>query len=336
MALPELRSVRIHGYRRSFLVAGDGPPLVLVHGIGNDHTSWLPVLPALAAHYTVIVPDLLGHGESDKPRADYSAGGFANGLRDLLTVLRIKKVTIIGHSFGGGIAMQFGYQFPERTERLVLVSSGGLGKSVNPLLRLFSLPGSGPLLALGASPPVYHAAHRVIRKLHESGLPYTIDMEQATEAYGGLRDPEARFAFRHLLRAVIDVRGQVVTMIDRAYLAEDLPVMVIWGEKDSVIPVKHARYARDIIPGVQVRIFEDAGHFPHRDQPELFAEAVLNFLEVTPPAEYDAARWRKRLLVGPPPRRSAVHMGQSLPSTVPAAGMSPGGGLPSVSAPPLP
>lgn len=322
MALPELRSVRVHGHRRSFLVAGDGPPLVLIHGIGNDHTSWLPVLPALAEHYTVIVPDLLGHGQSDKPRADYSLGGFANGLRDLLTVLRIKKASLIGHSFGGGIATQFSYQFPERTERMILVGSGGLGRSVNPLLRLFALPGSGPVLAAGTTPPVYQAAHRVFRFLHRSGLPYTIDMEQATEAYAGLRDKQARFAFRHLLRAVIDVRGQVVTMIDRAYLAEDLPVMVIWGEKDSVIPVKHARHARDIIPGVQVRIFPNAGHFPHRDEPELFTEAVLGFLESTPPAEYDPGRWRKRLLVGPPPRRSAVALAPA-PAVTPDSPASP-------------
>src|ERR671921_2822139 len=121
----EVQYATIHGHRRAFVRAGRGPAVLLLHGLGCDHTTWEPVIDALARRYTVIAPDLLGHGLSDKPRADYSVGGYANGMRDLLTVLGIDTATVVGHSFGGGVAMQFGYQYPERTERLRLVGPRG-------------------------------------------------------------------------------------------------------------------------------------------------------------------------------------------------------------------
>ena len=145
MAVPEMRTVRIHGHRRAFVIAGEGPALLAIHGIGHDHRTWLPALPTLAEHFTVIAPDLLGHGSSDKPRADYSLGAFANGMRDLLTVLGINRATVMGNSLGGGVAMQFAYQFPERTERVVLVAAGGLGKTGDLAADAFKM------IALGAN-----------------------------------------------------------------------------------------------------------------------------------------------------------------------------------------
>src|SRR5690242_1116691 len=147
---PQLtREVRVvHGYRRAFVRAGSGPPLVLLHGIGNSAQTWAGVLDELAAHHTVIAPDLLGHGDSDKPRGDYSIGAYANGVRDLLAVLDVERATVVGHSLGGGIAMQFAYQFPEFVERLVLVGSGGLGPEMSASLRLASLPGAEAVLTL--------------------------------------------------------------------------------------------------------------------------------------------------------------------------------------------
>src|SRR5689334_18884371 len=154
---PNLRSVRevtptlefrtIHGYRRAFRAAGSGPAILLIHGIGDNSTTWSSVQSTLAQRFTVIAPDLLGHGLSDKPRADYSVAAYANGMRDLLTVLGIERATLVGHSLGGGVAMQFAYQFPERTERLVLVASGGAGHGVSPLLRACTLPGANLGLA---------------------------------------------------------------------------------------------------------------------------------------------------------------------------------------------
>jgi pimeloyl-ACP methyl ester carboxylesterase len=149
----EVRHVTIHGHRRAFVQMGSGPALLLLHGLGCEHTTWDPVIRQLARKYTVIAPDLLGHGASDKPRADYSVGGYANGMRDLLTVLGVDKVTVVGHSFGGGVAMQFAYQFPERCERLVLVSSGGVSREVHPVLRAAAMPGAELAMPLIASAP---------------------------------------------------------------------------------------------------------------------------------------------------------------------------------------
>jgi pimeloyl-ACP methyl ester carboxylesterase len=123
------RFCTIHGYRRAFVCFGKGPALLLIHGIGDSSDTWQPVLDELGRHHTVIAPDLLGHGRSEKPRADYSIAAYANGMRDLLSVLELDRVTVIGHSLGGGVAAQFAYQFPERCERLVLVDSGGIGRS---------------------------------------------------------------------------------------------------------------------------------------------------------------------------------------------------------------
>ena len=138
---PSRQFRNVHGYRRAFIKAGSGPALLLIHGIGDNADSWADVIPELAKDYTVIAPDLLGHGQSDKPRADYSIGAYANAMRDLLSVLDVDRVTVMGHSLGGGVAMQFAYQYPERCERLVLVGTGGVGHEVNPVLRFVALPG---------------------------------------------------------------------------------------------------------------------------------------------------------------------------------------------------
>ena len=138
----------LHGHAVTYRTAGSGPVLLLLHGIANSSQTWENVAPRLSERFTLIAPDLLGHGESATPRGDYSLGAHATGVRDLLTALGIEHVTVVGHSLGGGIAMQFAYQFPERCERLVLVSSGGLGREVHLLLRAAALPGADYVLPL--------------------------------------------------------------------------------------------------------------------------------------------------------------------------------------------
>ncbi|HZJ06338.1 MAG TPA: alpha/beta fold hydrolase [Nocardioidaceae bacterium] len=294
----EVQYLTIHGHKRAFVKTGSGPALLLLHGLGCDHTTWQPVIAALSRRYTVIAPDLLGHGLSDKPRADYSVGGYANGMRDLLTVLGIDKVTVVGHSFGGGVAMQFAYQFPERTERMILVAPGGLGPEVSLALRAITLPGFAQLMYVATAPGVRHLAGAVMRGLAASGLPHTRDLDEVAVIYTSFRDKRTRTAIRHVVRAVVDWKGQVVTMADRAYLTHAMPMCVIWGTDDDVIPVRHAGNAAELAPAATVEVIANAGHFPHKDHPQRFVRIVDDFIRTTQPAVYHRGRWRALLKAG--------------------------------------
>ncbi|QYJ05490.1 alpha/beta fold hydrolase [Nocardioides panacisoli] len=298
-AVPEVEYLTVHGHDRAFVKMGRGPALLLLHGLACDHRTWRDVLPALAEHYTVIAPDLLGHGQSAKPRADYTLGGYANAMRDLLTLLGIDKVTVVGHSFGGGVAMQFAYQFPERTERMVLVSPGGLGREVSLAIKLIQAPGWEGVMRLLTQPGLRHLEGAALRALAPVAPAYTRDLAEAADILDSWRDRRTRFAIRHLVRAVIDWRGQVVTMSDRAYLTEAMPVAVIWGEDDRVLPVRQAEELSRIAPGARVEIVPDAGHFVHRDHPEQFVRFLHDFITETAPAKYSRGKWRRLLSNGP-------------------------------------
>jgi pimeloyl-ACP methyl ester carboxylesterase len=307
----EVQYLTIHGHRRAFVKVGSGPALLLLHGLGCDHTTWLPVIATLSRRFTVIAPDLLGHGRSAKPRADYSLGGYANGMRDLLTVLGIDKVTVVGHSFGGGVAMQFAYQFPERTERMVLVAPGGLGPEVTAAIRAVTLPGFHQAMGLLTLPVVRHFTQTTLRTLAASGVPRARDLDEVAEIVGSFRDPQARAAIRHVVSAVVDWRGQIVTMVDRAYLTQAMPMCVIWGTDDSVIPVRHAGIVAELAPGATVEVIPNAGHFPHKDHPQRFVKLLEEFVRQNPPATYHRGRWRRVLRTGgqssPPAALTPVH-----------------------------
>ncbi|WP_395694947.1 alpha/beta fold hydrolase [Nocardioides sp.] len=294
----DVQYLTINGHRRAFVKVGSGPALLLLHGLGCDHTTWESVIEPLSRRYTVIAPDLLGHGRSDKPRADYTLGGFANGMRDLLTVLGIDKVSVVGHSFGGGVAMQFAYQYPERTERLMLVASGGLGPEVTPAIRMISLPGFHPVMTVLTLPGIRHAGKLGLRALSGTGLPATRDLDEVAEIFDTFRDAHARHAVRHVVKAVVDWRGQVLSMAGRAYLIEAMPLWVVWGQDDQVIPVAHAARAAELAPHARVEVFDDAGHFPHKDHPQRFARLVHDFVRTTEASSYSRARFRALLRSG--------------------------------------
>lgn len=293
-----VRYATIHGYRRAYVKAGSGPALLLVHGIGDSSDTWRPVFEELARYHTVIAPDLLGHGRSEKPRADYTVAGFANGMRDLLSVLGVDRVTVVGHSLGGGVAAQFAYQFPERCERLVLVGSGGVGRTVSPLLRLAAVPGIEALMPLLGLPPVRMLSRVGASLLRQLDTPLGRDAEEMLAVFDALPDTEARRAILRTLRSGVDWRGQVITMLDRAYLAEGMPTLIIWGRHDAIIPLGHGRMAHAAMPGSRLEIFDEAGHFPHHVDPRRFARVVHHFAASTAPARFDAEAWRMRLLRG--------------------------------------
>ncbi|KRC48701.1 MULTISPECIES: alpha/beta fold hydrolase [unclassified Nocardioides] len=299
----DVQYVTLHGKKRAFVVKGSGPALLLLHGLACDHTTWSPVIDELAKKYTVIAPDLLGHGVSDKPRADYTLGGYANAMRDLLTVLGIDKVTVVGHSFGGGVAMQFAYQFPERTQRVMLVATGGLGAEVTPLIKLIQVPGWFRVMGVLTLPGVRHLETFALRTASEYGdvgplRKYTRDLGEVAAIIESWKDRRTRFAIRHLVRAVIDWRGQIVTMSDRAYLSDAMPMAVVWGRDDKVIPVRHASNAAALAPEVRVEVMPDAGHFPHKNHPEEFVRILDDFVSTTEPATYNRARFRRMLKAG--------------------------------------
>ena len=300
VAEPSLQFVTIHGHRRAFRIARSGPVIVMLHGVGDSSTTWEPVHAKLAQRFTVIAPDLLGHGESDKPRADYSLAAFANGLRDLLTALDIDRVTIVGHSLGGGIAMQFAYQYPQFVERIVLVSAGGVTKDVSLALRLAAMPMGAEALSVlrvpGAVPALELASRAVGNVVGSKRL--TRDAASLPRLVGGLRKPGAVAAFARTLRAVVDTRGQFVTMLDRTYLMPGLPVQIIWGENDQIIPVSHARLAHEQIPGSRLEIFQESGHVPHDTHPDRFVKIVEKFIDSTEPFAYDPDLARAALQSG--------------------------------------
>ncbi len=288
------REVVLHGNRVSYRIAGEGPVLLLVHGIAGNALTWTAVQERLGVHFTTIAPDLPGHGVSDKPVGDYSLGSLASALRDLLLALGHERATLLGHSLGGGVAMQFAYQFPERTERLILVSSGGLGQDVNLILRAACLPGADLFLATLAS-PLATAGSGVARVLGRFGWRPAPDLQEVASGFSSLADTETRMAFLNTLRSVVGMAGQRVDATNRLYLTADLPTLLVWGENDPIIPVSHAREAHERMPGSRLVTFPGAGHMPHLDEPLRFTDALLDFLEQTEPAEFSSERLLERM-----------------------------------------
>jgi len=295
-SVAELRHIEIHGHRVGYRSAGSGPVLVLIHGMAGSSATWRSVIPALAEHFTVVAPDLVGHGESAKPRGDYSLGAFASGVRDLLLALGHERATLVGQSFGGGVAMQFAYQFPDRAERLVLVSSGGLGDEVNVLLRLLTLPGAEFVLPLACTHWVHDLGVRVSGGLARLGLHTSPHLAEAWESYGSLADAETRTAFLSTLRSVIDLAGQRVSAADRLYLTADMATLIIWGDRDNIIPVEQGRAAQQAIRGSRLEVFSGAGHYPHCEQPAHFVDVLVDFMSTTTPRTTSDAEARDRML----------------------------------------
>ena len=289
--------VTIHGHEVAYRAGGppDAPVVVLVHGIAGSSSTWVPVMDRLADSYRVIAPDLLGHGESAKPRGDYSLGAYACGIRDLLAVLDVDRATFVGHSLGGGIAMQLAYQFPEHCERLALVASGGLGKEVSGLLRLLSAPGSEYVLPLFLNPRLQGVASPLWRALGALRLRGDSLLEELWETWSRLTDARAQRAFVHTLRAVVDVAGQRVSARDRLYLAREVPTMIVWGDRDRVIPVAHAPVAHALMPGSRLEIVPGAGHFLPIERPDLMTDLLRDFIESTEAACVTPDQWHEVL-----------------------------------------
>ena len=264
-------------------MSAQGPAVLFIHGLLGSSENWAQLMDTLGTENRLIAPDLFGHGSSAKPVGDYSLGAHAATVRDLLDQLGIETVTLVGHSLGGGIAMQFSYLFPERVERLVLVSSGGLGRELNLLLRSATLPGAELVLPVIAS--------RWMRRIRGASP------DGPARSQVGVRPncrPERGLARVRLARASREPPG-----VSGHHPGGDrpgrpdgdsppspapavpVPVLLVWGARDRIIPSWHAVTGQQGFPGSRVEIFERAGHFPHLDQPERFAEVLREFISTS-------------------------------------------------------
>lgn len=279
-ALPR-HQVDLYGTRMSFVDAGEGDPLVLLHGITCSAASWNALMPTLAQRHRVIAPDLPGHGWSSRARGDHSIAGFALHVRDLLMGLGIQRATFVGHSLGGGVTMQTAYAYPELVGRMVLIASGGLGESVGTALRAATLPGAEWVLPFAFNRFGARVTSLVARLATD---PRLATVHELAHSYATLADPAARRAFVTIIRGVVDWSGQRIDATRRLHLAEEVPLMVVWGDADLIIPIGHGRRAAVDLPVDRFEVFEGAGHFPHLERPHDFLEVLEDFLRDTRPA----------------------------------------------------
>lgn len=272
------QKVVLHGHELSYVDTGEGPVVLFIHGILGSQQQWSHLVDTMDDDHRMVLPDLFGHGESAKPMGDYSLSSHAATMRDLLDHLGVERVTLVGHSLGGGIAMQFFYLFPERVERLVLVSSGGLGREVNVALRAATLPGAAQVLSVAASAPVLSQVGALGKAATKVGWRPGADLTAIWKGFSSLGDRESRRAFLATTRAVIDIGGQSISAHDHLEGSLPIPTLIVWGSRDHMIPAAHARSVEQALPECHVEIFDGAGHFPHLDDPDRFARVLREFI----------------------------------------------------------
>lgn len=282
----ELKYLELHGDRLAYQDEGQGDAILLLHGMAGSSQTWRSVIRPLSRKYRVIAPDLLGHGSSAKPRSDYSLGAFAVLLRDLLDELGVARATVVGHSLGGGVAMQFVYQHPDYCERLVLIGSGGLGPDVGWTLRLLSAPGAELIMPIIAPQQVLTAGEKVRSWFAKMGIESPRGGE-IWNAYSSFSDAETRQAFLRTLRSVVDYRGQAVSALNRLNVRADMPIMAIWGEQDAIIPVQHAYAALEARPDARVEVMPGVGHFPQVERPTEVVDLIDDFITSQRAAEIE-------------------------------------------------
>jgi pimeloyl-ACP methyl ester carboxylesterase len=275
-----VRRATLHGQTLAYeRYPGQGPLVLLVHGVGSSRATWATVVPHLvAARANLLVVDLPGHGSSSKERGDYSLGALASSLRDLLDHLGEDRCVFVGHSLGGGVAMQFAYQFPARCEALVLVASGGLGRETSAVLRAATLPGAELVLPLITHPRAVGAVAAVGRCLARLRIGEDMLSDESLDTLRELADPAVRTAFLATLRGVVDASGQRVSAVSKLPSAAHLPTLLIWGDRDPIIPLAHGSAALKLLPQARLVVFPGAGHEPYRYDPVRFATLLLDFV----------------------------------------------------------
>jgi pimeloyl-ACP methyl ester carboxylesterase len=283
------KSIQLDGGRLAYVEAGpaDGPVVVLVHGLLSASTTWQPAiapLGELGVH--VIAVDLPGHGGSDLPTGGYYLSDYATVVSEFLAHPDLGltgPVTLAGHSLGAAIAMQFAQMYPHQLGRLVLVSAGGLGRQIHPILRAATLPGVSSLLRITVNPRTagLYARPRLHRALR-LGPESVVNLTRMGQS---IMSDTGRATFVASARAVITPGGgQLGNMLEHGFVPDDLPTLIVWSANDPIIPVHHAIAAHERLPSSRLDLFAGATHEPHRREPQRFAEAVASFIAETKPA----------------------------------------------------
>mgnify|MGYP006299848815 FL=1 len=273
---PEDKFVTLDSVKTRYWEIGErGPRIVLIHGIGGFAENWRFNIENLAGHFKVYAVDLVGFGKSGKPKAPYTYDYFARFIKEFIDVMEIDKAVLIGHSLGGGIAMRFALMFPGRVEKLVLVDSAGLGKEISKIFKLISLPGFGELVT---RPDRTRTLKMYKNLVYDRSL---LSEEMVDLGFSFSSSPGAQQAFLKTARGTVNIFGfkrKAINPIRRNLHRIEVPVLVLWGERDAIIPVRHAYIAKDGIPDAELEVFENCGHIPMIECPDEFNTAVVKFL----------------------------------------------------------
>jgi len=257
-----------------------GPPLVLLHGVGDNAFDWQWVMPALANTHRVYALDLPGSGGSDKPLDDtdvYSPAFFTRFVAAFLDALSVDRATVMGNSLGGLVGLRLALAEPERVTALGLVSSAGLGREVTYVLRSMALPGYGKLaVAWGKRRP--GAAQRAVgRAAQIFARPWDAPREWIKEQYRLARLPGFLEAQLATVRAQVGLKGQREVLVDRLVQLER-PTILVWGTRDRVLPYAQAKEAYSRLPEGYLELIPECGHLPQVEQPERFVSGLRRFL----------------------------------------------------------
>lgn len=277
MPLPRYEDhyVKVGGRSVRYWVEGEGPAVVLVHGLACSAEFWQYTVAPLSEGHRVYALDLLGFGRSDKAIGEFSLSYGASFLADFIDAVGVERATLVGNSLGGVICAQFAVQFPERLERLILVGSAGFGRELQFFLRLWSVPILGSMTF-----SLYQRAFPVVKRwvFYDSS---SIDREWISGAAAMVRMPGAKESSLRIVRLGVDMTGQRDELVRDLHLQlahVTVPTLVIWGSHDPVVPVSHAYAAEELIPNSKVRIMDRCGHTPQVERPREFNQLVLDFL----------------------------------------------------------
>ena len=278
MNFPEDRYTEVRGLGIRYWKIGDGPPLLLIHGLGASAEIWMHNYEAFSRDYTVYVPDVPGFGRSEKPRGPCSMSDLLMGFTgQFMDSLGIERAHLVGQSLGGGMALKTALQCPERVDKLVLVGSAGLGSGVMHALRLMSLPVIGELL----SRPSRIGARIFFSLAVKDRSVLTRDFLDCYYRLFSL--PGAQRMLLATVREIVDMGGardHLVRPIMDNLQRLTQPALIIWGRQDRVLPVRQAHFAHENLAGSRLVIYDHCGHVVNLERPREFNRDVLDFLSL--------------------------------------------------------